>query len=223
MNDVIESTGEINHAQVGNDTAGFFGFTADNMDFSQLDDAIKAMETRKEELRSVAMTNLMLLAKKVTEDAARLNVSVRSLFAVEPEKPAGVVTPVYISEDGKLTCGNRGPKKKWLKEALEAHPGRDIEYYSYENHMKRISQQKAVGEVIPGFIESTSPAEQPEADSTDDGSLLGEQPLIDDAATSSDLIDQPDQEPDQEPSQETELTADADPTHTAKRKHGGKK
>lgn len=219
MNDVIESTGEINHAQVGNDITGFFGFTADNMDFSQLDDAIKAMETRKEELRSVAMTNLTLLAKKVAEDAARLNVSVRSLFVTESEKPAGVVTPVYISEDGKLTCGNRGPKKKWLKEALEAHPGRDIEYYSYENHMKRISQQEASGEVIPGFIESTSPAERLEADSTDDGGLLGEQPLIDDAATSSDLIDQPDQEPDQE----TELTADANPAHAAKRKHGGKK
>lgn len=203
MNDVIESTGEINHAQVGNDITGFLGLTADNMDFDQLDNAIQAMKARKEELRSIAMTNLMLLAKKVTEDAARLNVSMRSLFAVEPEKPAGVVTPVYISEDGKLTCGNRGPKKKWLKEALEAHPDRDIEYYSYENHMKRISQQEAVGEVIPGVIGSASPAEQPEADSADDGSLLGEQPLIDDAATSSDLIDQPGQEPDHEPDQET--------------------
>lgn len=219
MNDVIESTSEINHAQVGTGTAGFFDFTADNMDFSQLDDAIKTMEARKEQLRSIAMTNLMLLAKKVTEDAAKLNVSVRSLFATESEKPAGVVTPVYISEDGKLTCGNRGPKKKWLKEALDANPGRDIEYYSYENHMKRISQQEAGGEVIPGTIESTSPAEQPEADSTDGGGLFGEQSLIDDATASSDLIDQPDQEP----AQETELTADADPTHTAKRKHGGKK
>lgn len=201
MNDVIESTGEINRAQAGNDITGFLDLTADNMDFSQLDDAIKAMKARKEELRSIAMTNLMLLAKKVTEDAARLNVSVRSLFAIEPEKPAGVVTPVYISEDGKLTCGNRGPKKKWLKEALEAHPDRDIEYYSYENHMKRISQQEASGEVIPGTIESTSPAEPPEDDSTDDDGLLGEQPLIDDATDSSDLIDQPDQEPDQEPDQ----------------------